>query len=169
MDWDELQSDVVAWATKNFGDNPIWQPMLGLVEEVGEYFVAINNGGSRSEMEDALGDQCVYALNLCEKAGISFSEDIATKEDRKYIKPDELLVALALSSRAILKNAQGIRNFTWETRRDYLRLHLGFWYQWACWEAISHSMPSLLTITRQVWAEVRKRDWVKNPGTAAVL
>lgn len=165
MDWAELQSDVTLWATKNFGDGPAWQPMLGLIEEVGEYYAAENSLWAKDEMVDALGDQCIYVLNLCEKVGVNFGRDIATQEPCK-LTAKELMGCLALSSRAILKHSQAIRNFTWEVRRDHLLTSLGMWYRWASYEAAARTTTPLLEITQQIWANVRKRDWVKDPATA---
>lgn len=178
MDWEELQHDVASWAVKNFGQVQAWAPMLGLVEEVGEYFAARNSLGDyshRDEMRDALGDQAIYVLNLCEVSGLQFHLDVARGPDlTRKAAAEELFGMVGFGCRAILKNSQGIRGFSWEKRRDQLRLSLRGWYLWASWEAVSNALVTydtdegsvLLPIVQQTWAQVRRRDWVKHPETA---
>ncbi len=170
--WDNLQSETAAWASKNFGANPPWQPMMGLVEEVGEFMsvderpTLISNASYlRAERIDALGDQAIYVLNLCEKVGMNFSGTISG-DPPADLTDRELVGALALGCHAVLKNSQGIRGMTVERMRDQLRIALGLWFGWAQEQTRDYGLPDMLTITKGVWEQVRKRNWVQDPEHA---
>lgn len=169
--WSDLQRDISSWATRNFGDNPAWQPQLGLIEEVGEFFAAITDTQTPiiPAITDALGDQAIYALNLCEKVGIHFAADIANDDlgnGPQHLLDRELIGALALGCRAILKNAQGIRGMTWLERRNQLVISISMWYRWAQYQVEVLSLEDLEDIVTSTWAQVSKRDWLKNPDDA---
>ena len=83
LDLDELQSQVAAWSRKNFGDQPSYRPLLGVVEEVGELCHAHLKGeqGIRhtaaelvAMQKDAVGDIVIYLLDYCEREGIDLAE-----------------------------------------------------------------------------------------------
>jgi NTP pyrophosphatase (non-canonical NTP hydrolase) len=79
----ETQRAVKAWSTKNFGDQPSYRPLLGIVEEVGELCHAHLKGeqGIRHTPEeilslkkDALGDILIYVMDYCSREGLSLDE-----------------------------------------------------------------------------------------------
>jgi len=177
-DWQELQAEIAAWALHNFGVQGAWQPQLGLIEEVGEFLAVVTSADlnlasiarRRDDMADALGDQCIYALNLAHIAGVAFREQVATDSNQsQLLTGHELLGALALGCHAVLKHAQGIRGMDDTRRADHLVISLGMWYRWAQAQCDTFGLPPLLDITNGIWAEVRRRDWRRNPQTAADL
>jgi NTP pyrophosphatase (non-canonical NTP hydrolase) len=66
----QLQDEVVVWTDYNFPDSPAYRPLLGIVEEMGEFFyarVARDDPATR----DAIGDVFVYAAHYCHLKGWS--------------------------------------------------------------------------------------------------
>ncbi len=183
--WSVLQSEIADWSLHNFGLQLAHQPMLGLIEEVGEFLAAreqfVNIGSPayilrRESLTDALADQTIYALNLCEIVGLDFQ---FMNQDFKPVFPDpspaslnlsdaELLGTLALAARAVLKHEQSIRGYDDLRRKEELGVCLRNWLGWANFQvgAFCEEGRTLLGITRTVWDQVRKRDWKKNPRDA---
>jgi len=82
-----LQREVGAWSQRNFGDQPAWCPLLGVVEEVGELshsYLKRSQGirGTDAEhllaMEDAVGDIVIYLADFCNRMGFDMAELVAT-------------------------------------------------------------------------------------------
>jgi NTP pyrophosphatase (non-canonical NTP hydrolase) len=83
MNLDELQVEMFAWQTRNFGEQPAHLSFLGVVEEVGELAHAIlkHEQGVRgtpeehtAEAKDAIGDAMIFLLNFCQTKGWSLEE-----------------------------------------------------------------------------------------------
>ena len=181
MIWNILQSEVSEWALRNFGKQGAYQPMLGLMEEVGEFLAArekaknISNNKQLAEvaklylltdaMVDAIADQCIYTLNLCEICGINFAEDIA-KNTSEPLRDSELMGALALASRAILKYDQGIRGINYYERQKNLIIALSVWFKWVSYQSKWYRFEDTDIITEKVWQQVKLRDWKKHPTNA---
>jgi len=77
----QLQSENAVWSLKNFGTQPYWHPMLGVVEEVGELSHSLlkleqgirgDHAKHEEEAMDAVGDIVVYLANLCNIRGWNF-------------------------------------------------------------------------------------------------
>lgn len=169
--WPQLQDEVTAWARHNFGDQDAWQPMLGLIEEVGEFVATRENPppgfeSSPTDMEDALADQAIYVLNLCEICGIKFGPDIVIFQTPDFLTDAQLLGALAAGCHAVLKEAQGIRGYDKTKRRDELIMALSLWYRWASAQHLRYKLKPMLDCTTYVWEQVRRRDWTRNPTDA---
>lgn len=169
--WNILQNEINTWATKNFGQNPAWQPTLGVIEEVAEFMAALEmqpcpDNARTSAIADALGDQCVYALNLCEKVGLNFGDDIAVDCQPQDLTERELIGVLGVMCRAILKNAQGIRAMDFQQRRENIRVALTVWFRWAEFQAGRYKTGDMWQVVSETWESVRKRDWTKNPTNA---
>lgn len=165
MSWNTTQKEVHEWATRNFGVTHAWLPFAGLVEEIGEYSAAI----TLAEKMDAVGDQTIFVLNLCEKVGLNF-QNIA---DDPRNAPEELeakvmLGVLGSIAQALLKNEQGIRGFTWEKRRYHCMVGISMWYRWATMQCrlVERNFADVVT---EVWDQVRRRDWHKNPTDANLV
>lgn len=80
---DELQAEVFAWQTKNFGEQESENSLLGCVEEVGELCHAVlkQRQGIRGTPEehveaakDSIGDLMIFLLNYCSGRGWSLEE-----------------------------------------------------------------------------------------------
>lgn len=73
-----VQHELVEWSLHNFGDRPAWQPLLGLVEEVGELSHAYlkraqgirTNEDHNAQIRDAVGDILIYLLDFCNAEGV---------------------------------------------------------------------------------------------------
>lgn len=73
----KLQYEQAKWAQQNFGDQPSWQPLLGLVEEVGELAHAHlkhaqgirNHEGHEALAKDAVGDIMIFLASYCSRRG----------------------------------------------------------------------------------------------------
>lgn len=163
--WNHIGSEVEAWAVRNFGQSPPFQPLLGLFEEIGEFYQAgaeVLSTKRHEMLVDAIGDQCVYALNLCAKVGIDFGRDVANTQVQT-VTVRELLGVIGALSHAELKNNQGIRGMTYDQRRFQMRVALNVWFRWACNMCSALDLPRPIACTLRVWEEVKLRDWKKNP------
>jgi len=176
--WQLMQQEVSTWALHNFGQQDAWQPFLGLVEEIGEYFSVLAglpspaihlSQANRNEMIDALGDQAIFALNLAGICGIQFYEDIVAKPENcaMHLTDRELLGALAAISHAVLKHAQGIRGVDFNDRGHKVMVGLALWFRWAQHQCRVYGFVNMCDVTQVIWNGVKKRDWKANPQTAA--
>lgn len=82
-----VQLEAWEWTKLNFPGQVPWQPLMGVVEEVGElahaYLKATQNirgsaASHREAMIDAVGDQMVFLVNFCSHLGIDASEALRT-------------------------------------------------------------------------------------------
>jgi len=75
----KVQFEMIPWVAHNFGDRPAWQPLLGIVEEVGELshaFLKREQGIRTSEphdenIKDAVADIMIYLCDFCNAEGIN--------------------------------------------------------------------------------------------------
>ncbi len=73
-----IQKEVEQWVNHNFPGRPMHQPMLGLMEELGELAHAVNkreqkvrlNEDHDAAIVDAVGDICIYLMDFCNAEGI---------------------------------------------------------------------------------------------------
>jgi NTP pyrophosphatase (non-canonical NTP hydrolase) len=83
---DDIQVEQRIWAEKNFGDVPSWQPLLGVVEELGELAHAYLKNTQKIRMEedhkanmvDAIGDTVIFLLDFCNREKILLSDALET-------------------------------------------------------------------------------------------
>lgn len=82
--WD-LQEEVGKWSRNNFGDQPSTNPLLGIVEEVGELSHAHLKGiqsirHTAEEIQvmkvDAVGDILIYLADYCSRDGIHMQKAV---------------------------------------------------------------------------------------------
>ncbi len=85
MNFKKIQKEQDVWSRKNFGNKKVYQPILGAAEEVGELahaYLKMEQGirGTRQEheakMKDAVGDTCVFLMDLCNQMGWQLDEII---------------------------------------------------------------------------------------------
>lgn len=178
MTWNEMQTEIHDWARQNFGTTPPGYLLCGLLEEIGEYLACVPDGVlnlpdvSSSEYLtrrvlalDAIADQAVYVLNMCELCGVDFGNRVVgnSLNSPNNYTDRELLGALALAARAVLKNFQGIRGYTWEKRRSEVEIGVSIWWRWAQDQHRKWTDNPILATVEGVWHQVRKRDWRKDP------
>lgn len=79
MEIERYQLEIKEWSKKNFGDQPSTNPLLGIMEELGELTHAHLKGiqGIRHTSEeifkmrrDALGDIFIYMCDYADRSGI---------------------------------------------------------------------------------------------------
>ncbi len=102
--WEELAVAVNNWSMANFGSQSglgLLMPLLGIVEEVGEYDEAL----TLEDKEDAIGDILIFALDYAKRAGMDLS-DIPIWSDHISYCPNKWVSKLA---HARLKRFQKIR------------------------------------------------------------
>jgi NTP pyrophosphatase (non-canonical NTP hydrolase) len=102
MDLTEIQAEVIAWQTENFGDVPAWRPLLKAQEELGELAGAHakalegeRDGRARPDHEalgkDALGDTIIALLGYAGRMGWDAAEILETVwaevRERRYGDP----------------------------------------------------------------------------------
>jgi NTP pyrophosphatase (non-canonical NTP hydrolase) len=87
MELTQLQDEVGEWSCRNFPNNEPIDPLLGLVEEVGELAHAVLKArqgirGTPQEhydaMVDAVGDIVVYLADFCERNAIDLGLAVET-------------------------------------------------------------------------------------------
>ena len=85
MTLNELQLQSSVWTKSNFGKHPSYQPLLGVVEEVGELAHAHlkNEQGIRGTPDehraakiDAIGDIIIYLVDYCNQEDISIQKAV---------------------------------------------------------------------------------------------
>ena len=89
----QLQEEQRPWVAYNFGkDRPAWQPLLGLVEEVGELSHTHLKTSQRIRTDenhllnaiDAVGDIVIYLADYCSAVGIDL--ETAVEETWNKVK-----------------------------------------------------------------------------------
>ena len=72
----DLQTEHQIWVHHNFPNQQVWEPLLGLQEELGElshaylkFVQGIRGNDHRNEMYDAVGDLFIYLMSFCNAAG----------------------------------------------------------------------------------------------------
>lgn len=84
IDLQSIQKEQAEWSKKNFGEQYTWEPLLGVVEEVGELAHAHLkehqnirlNEQHEENAKDAIGDVVIYMLNYCNLRGFDLEEII---------------------------------------------------------------------------------------------
>lgn len=85
MSLKRIQAEQNDWSKRNFPNKKPHQPILGAAEEVGELahaFLKMEQGirGTKEEhsekMRDAIGDCCIFMMDLCNQMGWDFEEII---------------------------------------------------------------------------------------------
>ena len=79
-----LQARQKAWSAHNFGSQPTHQMIYGMMEELGEMVHAKlkeeqgirTNENHRANFKDAIGDQIIYMMGLCNNEGLDLQSII---------------------------------------------------------------------------------------------
>lgn len=91
----ELQTEQVEWVKHNFGERESWQPLLGLMEELGEIthaYLKLHQGIRVSEdhlesMRDGVGDVVIFLADFATAMGFDL-EDCVTETWAKVKRRD---------------------------------------------------------------------------------
>jgi len=99
FDFQDLQEEAGAWQAENFDNPKAYQPLLGVIEEVGELAHAhlkAEQGMRKGEdyqakTIDAIGDIIIYLTHYCTLNGVSLQEavyrtwqEVKTRNWRQY-------------------------------------------------------------------------------------
>jgi NTP pyrophosphatase (non-canonical NTP hydrolase) len=169
-----FQNEVATWVEHNFGTIYIshypYQPLLGMIEEIGELYEVIETLKSKSAIEtreilnivDAIGDIMVYMADYCNCMQFKLEEIAHYSIQDNY----SFIVVSGKLCHSHLKYEQNIRGNISEhlfqikinLARVIMQLHI------VCRE---HGLNFLDCIFR-TWDVVKKRDWKKNKENGVV-
>jgi len=154
--WQVIWDEVGEWQTKNFPDATIEDTIDGMLEELGELCHATLKGrqGIRgmddqekvlAARKDAVGDMMLYLLHYMRLSG----EDLDLDFKEHGLKDSTTEVHSHLAD-----NIASYVHFT--SMCDYVISNLNGY-------SIRFLDTTLLDIVEETWAEVKQRDWQKNP------
>jgi hypothetical protein len=183
LEWlQQFQVQHREWRLRNFGEPKSHQPLLGMIEELGE----LEDGKEQREAElgdvliaeevDAIGDILVYAVDLCGSRTWSMAV-LWSQRTQSLTRP--MISSMAPGYKTWpqymrklahhqLKGEQNIRGGL-DHHEEQLRIVLREIF--GALEAYyrNHAGAAggqVLSVVRAVWAKVQQRDWVNNPNTA---
>lgn len=155
-----VQVEHKQWADHNFPTRQSWMPLMGLIEEVGEFISSID----QDELFDAIGDCCIYLSDYCSQMGYNLQElyDISVPHQGYGMHSATfILKELGKLSHAHLKEAQQIRmteNHRENAQKAIIEI-LGVM-------KVFGDIMDIEIVVWKTWEEVRKRDWQKNKNAA---
>lgn len=158
--WEELAVAVNNWSMANFGSQSglgLLMPLLGIVEEVGEYDEAL----TLEDKEDAIGDILIFALDYAKRAGMNLS-DIPIRSKQISYCTGKWVSKLAHARLKRFQKIRGMDNIT-AFREKEKEAILGLFG--AC-DGLSDTMLSdgAFKIACKTWTEVvAKRKWHTQP------
>jgi len=161
--WEDLKNAVGQWSVANFGSQKglgCLVPLMGLVEEYGEFFVA----ETIADEDDAIGDMCIFLMDYCYRSGVSLSD--MPLEGRERSHWDCLAAAIGSLFHCQVKRVQRIRGMDDQQAFCNARLRsVG---------AILHELnllsPKVFKLACDVWSEVvSKRKWHEVPDKPMTL
>lgn len=177
FDPEGFQAAVMKWTGHNFPRAQKHQPLLGIMEEIGELVEALEKSRGKPgdavvlspEVEDAVGDTMVFLAHFSGMNGFSLIQCSAKQRDRfaMMLHPqlnirNELMKAVGKLAHAYLKDEQGIRRN--EKHRDNMMEQIGCIVDLLS-QLCGNEGQGLLDATAKAWNEVKDRDWVKYPKT----
>lgn len=104
--WEDLKNTVGHWSAANFGSQKglgCLVPLLGVVEELGEFYDA----ETTEDRDDALGDMAIFLVDYCYRSGVDLSEMPLSGMQRT--ENDSLVAAVGHLSHCQVKRMQRIR------------------------------------------------------------
>lgn len=169
IDADKWQGEVVKWAAYNFPRAEKHQPLLGVVEEVGELYAAYLlfskvDETRNQKVDDAIGDIMVFLAHYCGLNGYDLMgcTDRYGRDMHKMFYPfplHALVEAIGNLSHSHLKGEQGIRGTKHnENAQKQIGIIVG-----ALRLFCEEQKQELTEIISDVWGEVKQRDWKKYP------
>lgn len=165
----QLQEEQRPWIEHNFGPGLPHQPLLGMIEELGEMCGHLTHWDV-AEIRDALADFVIFCADYCTKRGWNYGEiwpfqNGVTVGASKDIEKN-LLEAFRFTAHAAhhqLKTEQGIRGGAAKHEQEGIRAIQSAIFNL---ETIAkHFGWTLMEIVEPVWAKVRQRDFKKNSVT----
>lgn len=193
LTFDRWQERANIWVRRNFPDSGASEQFLGIVEEVGEFaaaackrLTAIREKDSavalaaEFEMEDAIGDICIYLVNYCNFRDIEISHWVrvaglgagAIEDFQAFVELDrepslkgfaaqDIVRWLGTLAHAQLKTRQGIRGSEDEHRKTEINAVVELFVSLA--HVCNEIAADLSTIIAKTSDHVFARDWITNP------
>jgi NTP pyrophosphatase (non-canonical NTP hydrolase) len=153
------QKEVGEWALRNFGEQSSYRPVLGMMEELGEFCEARDRFDVKN-MRDAIGDIGIYMLHYCAIRGWSMSE----LWDDRVGPTGPIMSTVKALCHSQLKGEQNIRGGA--ARHDFLLKKELSNLLWRMDQAAIDVGTDCLVLIYNVWEKVKQRDWQKNPNNA---
>ncbi len=166
FNFSQLQLESKIWVKHNFGNRPPYQPVIGLSEEYGELLAA----QSIADIQDAVADITIFLTDLCNAVNL----------DMSYLRIDDETFSYSTTVNTLERN-MGI--FIGKISHHYLKREQGIRGSAAHHEnEIAVNVQKLLATLKvysklsgfdfmqniaKVWAQVSKRDWVKERAKVA--
>jgi len=165
----DLQIEIQPWAEANFGPNQSkvdpdcflgsLAPLMGMGEEIGEYYEAPN----QEETLDAIGDIGIYLCDYCNRSGHALQEP--KPQDCHDDPPVVFIQAIGRLFHCNLKRQQGIRGFDsmdfFQNKQREAVAMLVNALDRHCREEFTTTINEVI---QDVWTEiVVKRDWLNDP------
>ena len=155
-DFSNLQTEQPAWQKHNFPGRSAWMPLLGIVEEICDEWTTATED---SDVLDAVADTAIFMSDFCSALGINLQE--LYEEYEGHIGEDGVIPAVGRLAHSFLKMEQGIRGSRTE-HMESIRRNLGS-ILCSLRESALCLNHDLLELVREVWSEVRKRDFKADP------
>ena len=164
----KLQKEIKIWEFHNFGINTPERCLLGIVEEIEEFFAA-RSEGNVTETKDALGDIMIFTINYCTalRLDAQLLWDISLKGDMASLGSNYAEYQMALRiignlSHSTLKLQQCIRgNNEMHMQTIHNNLNSLLRFVRLLHKSYSGSHVDLISCTLDVWKNVKTRDWRK--------
>lgn len=173
--WERFQREHQKWQQANFGHQPAWAMLLGIVEETGE---ASSVHATPSTYLDAAADRLIFLTGLFSALGFEMRTSL-----ERYVRYAPLgplpvgtlgeTALLGAAAHRVLKTAQGIRGSTEEHRaalEDIVSEMFWVWGRTAGIRALYTLAPTpaneweaLERLITDVWREVSLRNWKERP------
>lgn len=168
---DQMKIEQKPWVLHNFGERESWQPLLGIMEELGELTEAYNfetDENERNEkIKDAIADITIYITDYCNVMNFDITQLYMTGTTGRaftttsgWNKILNLMIQVGRISHAHLKHAQKIR--VSENHIENAKKFVGealFVIEELCMN-IGYSYYNVVSKT---WNDVKTRDWKKFP------
>jgi len=168
LTFDEFQEEVHTWSLQNFGEQPSLNPLLGVIEEIGEYY----SSDSLEDKMDSVADAMIYIADFAARRGMSL--DLIVKRigscgplSSPHSRDECCIIDIGNLCHSVLKLEQGIR--VDENHDEALLVSLARIIDWCRWSGGGGPMGLfLVTVVLPVWDKVKQRDWKANKVSGVV-
>ena len=156
-----LQEESGAWTLHNFGNRPAWQPLIGMAEEIGEFFEAINHEDKDGAF-DGIADTVIFLADFCNLN--TFDLETLYQEAKIFLPVGALVSEYGKLAHHFLKKTQGIRGSPALHNQGMQLAIIGIL---RCLNGLLYAYEGrdMHQEVFRVWEQVRKRDWKKNSDT----
>lgn len=162
-----MQTEIVPWCLKNYGDETPEEPLLGMVEEWGE---ACEVMGDKDPIKylDAVSDLMIYLVHFCDRMNLD-PGTIYDARDLYEVPSRPMPILLGRIAHAYVKGYVQQYRGAQEKHHHTIVASLGAIMRYLDEQLQSMGQPDLVTITGATWELVKLRDWTKDrkPPTRA--